>query len=87
MQTHSFYLSEYIYIDVLNTYAKIHPCIIYSFVRITEWSWNFSKIWTFYMTLSFKPVNCEKNWIGSIKISWHKVVQNPLIYFISPSSK
>ena len=60
MQTHSFYLSDYIHIDVLNPYAKIHPCIIYSFVRITEWSWNFSKIWTFYMTLGFKPKIVQK---------------------------
>ena len=60
MQTHPFYLSDYIHMDVLNPYAKFHPCIIYSFVRITEWSWNFSKIWPFYMTLGFKPVNCEK---------------------------
>ena len=36
MQTHSFYLSDYIHIYLLNPYAKIHPCIIYSFVRITE---------------------------------------------------
>ena len=36
MRTHSFYFSDYIHIDVLNPYTKIHPCIIYSFVRITE---------------------------------------------------
>ena len=36
MQTHSFYFGDYIHIDVLNPYAKIHPCNIYSFVRITE---------------------------------------------------
>ena len=36
MQTHPFYLSDYIHMDVLNPYAKFHPCIIYSFVRITE---------------------------------------------------
>ena len=36
MQTHPFYLQFYIHIDVLNPYAKIHPCIIYSFVRIIE---------------------------------------------------
>ena len=60
MQTHPFYLSDYIEIDVLNPYAKIHPCIIYSFVRIIEWNWNFFKIWPFYMTLGYKPVNCEK---------------------------
>ena len=36
MQTHSFYLSDDIHIDALNPYTKIHPCIIYSFVRITE---------------------------------------------------
>ena len=49
------YANIYILIDVLNPYAKIHHWIIYSFVRITEWSRNFSKIWTFYMTLGFKP--------------------------------
>ena len=36
MQTHTFYLQFYIHIDVLNPYAKIYPCIIYSFVRIIE---------------------------------------------------
>ena len=63
------YPKDYILIDVINQYDKIHPCIIYSFVRITEWNWNFSKIFKFYLTLGFKPKLWKK--LDRIdKISW-----------------